>query len=455
MADTQALPAENPLSDREMDVAQLLVTGASNGEIARDLVISPHTVKVHLRNIYEKLQVSSRTEASMLLIKQGWISVPGVETSAPDESAPPEPEPLPDSPGHLFAWQRPYLAAALLVCLLALLVPTFGGRVRTVANLLSDRQVTTLGQPTVEDLPRWASRTPLPKPRSRFELVAVGHQLYAIGGETTQGALLSDVDAYDLSVNEWRSVSPLPIALANLAATVQGDSIYVAGGSTYTVDQTLQISDRFWVYNVKTDAWQQLGQLPAPLAGSALVAVGKTFYLFGGWDGESMHDEVWRLVPEEAEGVAASDWEVVAHLDSPHAFMGAVAVDDVIYVVGGYDGQRELDSARRFVTARNQWQELPPLSTPRGGLSLLYDGLAVFAVGGGWTQPVATHERFDPATGLWSNFPSPITGEWRHLGAASENGRLHLIGGWSGSTLSLHLQYQSSFRTFLPINKNE
>lgn len=55
-----------PLSYQEQRVLRLLVAGRSNPEIARSLVVSINTVKAHVKNIYRKLNVSNRVEASEL-----------------------------------------------------------------------------------------------------------------------------------------------------------------------------------------------------------------------------------------------------------------------------------------------------------------------------------------------------------------------------------------------------
>ncbi|MFD0966215.1 response regulator [Seminibacterium arietis] len=56
----------NQLTEREMDVLQLVATGLSNKQIALQLFISEETVKVHIRNVLRKLNVHSRVAATVL-----------------------------------------------------------------------------------------------------------------------------------------------------------------------------------------------------------------------------------------------------------------------------------------------------------------------------------------------------------------------------------------------------
>ena len=51
------------LSKRELEILSLLVDGKNYKLIAEALFVSPHTVRTHIKNIYQKLQVNSRAEA--------------------------------------------------------------------------------------------------------------------------------------------------------------------------------------------------------------------------------------------------------------------------------------------------------------------------------------------------------------------------------------------------------
>lgn len=66
---------EQPLTSREMAVLGLAAQGLSNKEIARELAVSVRTVQAHLGNIFSKLQVGSRTEAVVLALRRGWLTL--------------------------------------------------------------------------------------------------------------------------------------------------------------------------------------------------------------------------------------------------------------------------------------------------------------------------------------------------------------------------------------------
>ena len=62
-----------PLSDRELEVLQLLAEGLKNSEISAKLFLSLNTVKVHNRNIFSKLGVKNRTQATTRARAMGLI----------------------------------------------------------------------------------------------------------------------------------------------------------------------------------------------------------------------------------------------------------------------------------------------------------------------------------------------------------------------------------------------
>jgi DNA-binding NarL/FixJ family response regulator len=64
-----------PLTPREIDVLRLVARGMTNREAGRELGISHRTVQGHLASIYDKLHVSSRTEAVTEALKRGWIVI--------------------------------------------------------------------------------------------------------------------------------------------------------------------------------------------------------------------------------------------------------------------------------------------------------------------------------------------------------------------------------------------
>ena len=75
LATTRSDRAATELSTRELDVLELVARGMTNKDIATELLISARTVQGHLRRIFEKLGVVSRTEAVTVSLARGLISL--------------------------------------------------------------------------------------------------------------------------------------------------------------------------------------------------------------------------------------------------------------------------------------------------------------------------------------------------------------------------------------------
>ena len=70
------------LSEREKEVLKLATKGLNNKDIARELGLNVRTVQAHFTSVFKKLQVSSRTEAVLRGLREGWLSLSDVHDAA-------------------------------------------------------------------------------------------------------------------------------------------------------------------------------------------------------------------------------------------------------------------------------------------------------------------------------------------------------------------------------------
>ena len=431
---------ESPLTRRETEILGLIAQGLSNDEIAHQLSISTNTVKVHVRNIFEKMGVQSRTEATVEGVKRGWISVPGLSTEA---EKPPLPawEPMTWRPS---SWLWAVLGVILLLALAMAFWPvqTFYARVEAPAFTTDAGLPISAPSPRV-DVPRWFLLSPMPTARSRAAAALAADGWHLVGGENASGDL--DVhEVYDSIWDQWQTLSPRPVAARGAGAAGLGNRLFVAGGCSGSTALA-----RMDVFDVETGAWQIAPELPEPRCGLAMLSWQGKLYAFGGWDGAKVTDSLFIFDP------ASDRWEEGQPLPAPRAFAGVAILSDSIYLLGGSDGQNQRAEMWRYAPADDLWEEAPALPQASSGLSVAADVGSLYVIGGGEGEDAYPHLRFDLTSQSWSTIDAPRRGPWHHAVAAMIGPDMHIVGGWGGDYLAIHEVYQASHLLFLPAQRGK
>jgi DNA-binding CsgD family transcriptional regulator/N-acetylneuraminic acid mutarotase len=415
------------LTERELEVLRLVATGASNQQIARELFISVNTVKVHLRNIFTKLGVQSRTEATLHAIREGWIE--SVQLPEEEEEV--------QRPRLRFAWQLGIAIVAVLLLVIAVISQTVIRPSRNSA-LLTPEAVSSTVQ-------RWKARAPLPTPRRGLALVAYEGHVYAIGGESADG-VIGAVERYNPEADGWTPLAHKPTEVADVAAALIGGEIYVPGGRTPSGSPTAIVE----AYNPETNTWKRKASLPVALSAYALAALEGKLYLFGGWDGFAYLDSVYEYDP------AQDVWTPKTPMPTARGFAGAAVADGKIFVIGGYDGHNDLAANEEYVPSQDDGQENPwmvksPMPVGRAGCGVTVAANIIHVIGGGWEREVADGVQYNVRTDEWETFEVPVSGQWRSLGLAIVDTEIYAIGGWNGDYMDTNQEYTAIFTHFLPI----
>ena len=116
---------------------------------------------------------------------------------------------------------------------------------------------------------------------------------------------------------------------------------------------------------------------------------------------------------------ATNSWQRVADMPSKRAFAAACALDDVVFVSGGYDGSTYLDTVDSYDMSTNIWQHAPSMTTPRFGHALVALDGSLFAFGGSnGTSYLRTAEQYSAATRKWVEIASMSVARWGVAGCA-------------------------------------
>ncbi|MCB0192737.1 MAG: hypothetical protein KDJ65_12400 [Anaerolineae bacterium] len=441
------------LSKRELQVLELVVTGASNQEIAQQLVISLNTVKVHLRNIFGKLDVQSRTEASIRAIQEGIIHVgDNGNTAAVEQTEPVVAKTYlldTNPPLILLKWQQIYLLIAFLIALAVATIPWLPQSSYSIPSLppvIYKPIDTAVPLPADGNLDRWTPHPAIAGGRAGLALASDGNAIFAIGGVKDNNTATRLVEIYDTNTRTWAEGNNKPTAAANITGVVFDDKIYVPGGCTHK-GQAMAI---FEIYTPSSDEWSEAKPLPEARCAYGLVAYQDKLYLFGGWNGEAFEDTIFIYTLEDDTWAVSKDT-----LPQPLGYMGTAVLQDTIYLAGGYNGQTELNRTYTFDPQSGQWQEKAPMLENRGGLGLISNERNLYAVGGGWAHNLTTSERYDPTSDSWTAFETPSTSQWRNMGLALAGNAIYAVGGWDGATeefVNEVRSYQVAFQTFLPVS---
>jgi DNA-binding CsgD family transcriptional regulator len=439
-----------PLSEREQAVLEKMADGLTNREIARDLFISPNTVKVHVRNIFNKLAVSTRTEATTVAIQKGLLALPGAGAAPEGEAeaivadtgeAASTTVGAPDEAGQSQAMDtavpatvaRPWRPTSLgMILAVGLLI----GAVVTAWLLGRGAERAPTGEVEAEDAfqvealgdTNWRTARPLPTARADMAVASIGLDLYIIGGQVEAG-VINLVDVYETDSHHWLAAASKPTAVAQASAAVLFGEIYVPGGRLVDGTPTAIVE----AYSPTNNAWRPVTPLPVPVAGGLALSDGSNLYLFGGWDGEQYLNSGYVYDP------AAEVWQGLP----PMAFARADAAGDVmgdhLFVVGGYDGQEELSVCEFFVWPEQKWLGCADMAAGRAGAGASAQGSnALFVFGGGRKGGVPGGEQYNLLEDSWSPVEMPMIpagGSWYDLGVAAVETHIFALGGRQGESI--------------------
>ncbi|MFC4094728.1 malectin domain-containing carbohydrate-binding protein [Euzebyella saccharophila] len=241
----------------------------------------------------------------------------------------------------------------------------------------------------------------------RFEGVSqkIGDKLYVLGGFKRGIKVVPETEIYNVPNDSWQIGASMPLPVTHTAAVATGDEIWLIGG--FAGDNPGVATNVVQIYNVLTDSWRMGPELPRDMGSGATALLGDKIYHFGGLlpDRQTVVGDhlVLDLKNEEA------GWSSLAPMPEPRNHHSGIALNGLIYAIGGQVGHDGPRYDTKFVHAYNpttdQWTRLADLARPRShfkAATTWHNGKILISGGVQNGVVIPDISEYDAATNSWS-----------------------------------------------------
>ncbi len=432
------------LTSRETEILALIAEGKSNKEIAAELFISVNTVKVHVSKIFQKIEVSSRTEATLYAIEHGVVQSPATPIPQTDDMTSFEITIDNETPEST---KKNWLGNNWWILLLGILI-LFVITQATVPSI-SLFMTSPTANPVIEALNQNRMETiePMSVPRTGFASVINTDEIYIIGG-IAEDSTVNLIEKYSITADTWEVLPEKPTSVSEINAVFLRGSIYVPGGKLSDGSLTNVLE----VYNLSEKTWEEKAPIPEKISNYSLVTFEGQLFLFGGWIGDNVTDLVFRYDP------SLDEWFPCAPMPTARMNTSATVLGARIFVIGGNDGDKELASNESYLPSfgiddSNEWQknENLPFVCDFCSSNSLSDQMFVVGNDRIWQYSHGSQKW----TQILLNPDQAIPGQVRSV--VSLEGSLFIFGGTTteGSPANLAVKYRVIYTISIPNVINE
>ncbi|MCC7383105.1 MAG: kelch repeat-containing protein [Deltaproteobacteria bacterium] len=265
-------------------------------------------------------------------------------------------------------------------------------------------------------------------PRQETAVVALRNEVVVIGGFNAAGQVMATVEAYDATLDQWRDLASLPLALHHANAAVVAGRIYVLG---FLTGLNFAADGRGFVYDPDANRWDPVASMPAGTerGGSGTAALDGAIYVAGGLRGGSVAD-FSRYDP------ALDRWQPLPDLPEALDHLVAGSVGGEVHLIGGRAAgiTSHNSRVRAYSPVSATFRDRAPMPTSRGGAAAAVHQDQIYVFGGegnpapGSSGVFAAVEVYDPTQDRWRSL-TPMRTPRHGTGAAAIAGRIIVPGG--------------------------